>query len=84
MEDPRSRPDPKLSRLLRAIRRERGVTQVQLAERVGLPQSIISRNENGERLVSFQEVVAVCLAVGVSMRTLVRRWDSMPDDPEDE
>ncbi len=84
MDDPRSRPDPKLSRLLRAIRRERGVTQVQLAERVGLPQSIISRYENGERLVFFQEVVSVCQALGVSMRTFVRRLDSMPDDFEDE
>ena len=84
MDDPRSRPDPKLSRLLRAIRRERGVTQVQLAERVGLPQSVISRYEIGERIVSFQEVMAVCQALGVSMQTFVRRLDSMPDDLEDE
>jgi len=72
----------KLRRLLRAIRRERGVTQVQLAERLEVPQSVISKYEGGERQLDFVEVEAVCDALGTSLRSFCRRWDSTPDDFE--
>lgn len=72
----------KLYRLLKAIRRERGVTQIQLAERTGMPQSVISKYENGERGVEFVEVEAICEAVGMSLRSFCRRWDSTADDWE--
>ncbi len=72
----------KLRRLLRAIRRERGVTQVQLAERLEVPQSRVSKYENGDLRLDLVEVEAVCEALGTSLRSLVRRWDSTPDDFE--
>ncbi len=74
----------KLRLLLRTIRRERGVTQVQLAERLGVPQSWVSKNERGERRLDFGEVEVVCEAMGVSLRTFRRRWDSTPGDFEGE
>lgn len=80
----RSRRRVKLRRLLRAIRRERGVTQVQLAESLEVPQSVISKYESGERQIDFVEVEAVCEAVGMSLRSFCRRWDSTPEDFEDE
>ena len=80
MEDALAARRVKLRRLLRTIRRERGVTQVQLAERTGLPQSVISKVENGERRVEFVEVEAVCEGVGMSLKSFCRRWDSTPDD----
>ena len=70
----------KLRRLLRAIRRERGVTQVELSERSGLAQAAISNIERGERRVEFVEVEVLCEAVGMSLRSFCRRWDSTPDD----
>lgn len=93
--DGRPAPDPwlacrdggqrvKLRRLLRTIRRERGVTQIQLAERLGVPQPMISRYEKGERQVDFVEVEAICEAVGMSFRSFCRRWESTPEDFEDE
>ncbi len=72
----------KLRRLLRAIRRERGVTQVQLAERLEMVQSKISKYEKGELRLDFVEVEAVCEALGTSLRSFCRRWDSTPDDFE--
>ncbi len=84
MEDARSARRVKLRRLLRTIRRERGVTQIQLAERLGVPQPMISRYEQGERQVEFVEVEAICEAVGMSLRSFCRRWDSTPDDFEDD
>ncbi len=74
----------KLRRLLRAIRRERGVTQVALSEGSGLAQAVISNIERGERQVEFVEVEALCEAVGMSLRSFCRRWDSTPDDWEGE
>ncbi len=72
----------KLRRLLRSIRRERGMTQAQIAERLGVPQSVISKLENGERQVDFVEVEALCEALGTSLRSFCRRWDSTPEDWE--
>ncbi len=74
----------KLRLLLRTIRRERGVTQVQLAERLGWPQSMVSKYERGERQLYFAEVVGIWEALGISRRTFWRRWDSTPDDYEGE
>ncbi len=70
----------KLRLLLRAIRRERGVTQVQLAERLKVAQSVVCKIERGERRIDLPEVEAVCEALGVSRSTLFRRLDSMLDD----
>ncbi len=74
----------KLRLLLRAMRRERGVTQVKLAERLGVAQSVVSKIERGERRIDFPEVEAVCEALGVSLSTLCRRLDKMPDEVEEE
>ena len=84
MDAAESRRQVRLDRLLRKIRRERGVTQVQLAERLGLPQSAISKYENGERPLLFEEVVNVTEAVGMRQQTFFRRWLSPLEDFEDE
>ena len=84
MEQARAARRIKLRRLLRAIRRERGITQIQLAERLGVPQPMISRYEKGERQVDFVEVEAICEAVGMSLKSFCRRWESTPEDFEGE
>ncbi len=65
MRDPSAR-RRRLGRLLQTIRRDPGVTQNQLAERLAEPESMISALENGERGLDFVEVVAVCEALGTS------------------
>ncbi len=72
----------RLGRLLRTIRRERDLTQTQLSELTGMPQSVISKSENGERQVEFVEVEAVCRVMEVSMLTFCRRWVSPVEDWE--
>ncbi len=73
-----------ICRLLRTIRREREVTQAELADRLAVPQSVISKVERGERRLDLAELKAVCEALGTSVSTFCRRWDSMPEDLEGE
>ena len=49
-----------LQNLLIALRTEMGVRQVDLAERLGRPQSFVSKYESGERRLDIIEVHAVC------------------------
>ncbi len=72
----------RLGRFLQTIRRDCGVTQNQLAERLVLPESVISAFENGERGPDFVEVMAVCEALGTSLDSFCCRWESMSEDLE--
>jgi transcriptional regulator with XRE-family HTH domain len=47
---------------LRELRECAGFTQVQLAERLGKPQSYVSKVEAGERKLDFLEVRGYCQA----------------------
>lgn len=49
-----------LSSLLRELRLERGLRQVEMAERLGAYQSYVSRYENGEKSFKFAEVYFIC------------------------
>jgi transcriptional regulator with XRE-family HTH domain len=53
--------------LLRQLRLDRGLTQADLANRLGLPQSFVSKYETGERRLDFVETAAVCVALGVAI-----------------
>ncbi len=46
-----------------ALRKERGVTQTQLAERLGKPQSFVSKVEQGARRLDVIEFYAICRAM---------------------
>jgi transcriptional regulator with XRE-family HTH domain len=48
-----------------AARRGAGVTQVELAERLGKPQQFISKYELGDRRVDIIEFVAICRALEI-------------------
>ncbi len=57
---------------IRELRREQGLTQVQLAERCGMPQSTISRIESGTTSgVDFHTLDCVADALGVHPADLV-------------
>ena len=51
--------------VLKALRREAGVTQVELGERLGNTQTFVSKFERGERRLDVTEFVDVCEALGV-------------------
>lgn len=54
-----------------AMARERqGLTQAELASRLGKPQSFVSKYESGERRLDVVEFVSVCDALGMEAAAL--------------
>jgi len=60
-----------LRHTLIAERKAVGVTQVQLAHRLGKPQSFVSKFERGERRLDVIEFVAVADALGLDPNGLL-------------
>jgi Predicted transcription factor, homolog of eukaryotic MBF1 len=52
---------------LKSARKDRGLTQAQLAEALGKPQSFIAKVENGERRLDVVEFVHLARLVGVDL-----------------
>ena len=50
---------------IKALRKNNGLTQKELAERLQKPQSYISKYENGERRLDFLETLEVFEAFGI-------------------
>lgn len=75
MEPPGQEKQERLRKLLRTIRTEKGLRQVDLAERLAQPQSFVSKYESGERRLDFVEVVQVCEALSISLADFVRRFE---------
>jgi len=48
---------------LRATRKASGLTQEQVAQRLGKPQSYVSKTMNGERRMDLIEILAFCDAI---------------------
>ncbi len=63
----------KLQRLLRKIRKEKDLTQVEVAEQLGVPQSYVSKYESGERRLDILEVQDICGVYGISLERFARR-----------
>lgn len=57
--------------LLRQMRTEANLSQYQLADELGVPQSTISKVESGKRRVDVAELVAVCDACGTAPKVFV-------------
>jgi len=64
----------KYGNLLRRIRLESGLTQAQVASRIGEPQSYVSKYENGEQRLDLFELEQICSAIGVSLMDFVRLY----------
>lgn len=62
---------------LSQIRREQGITQVELAKKLGVPQSFISKVETGERSLRVYEQFAYAEALGISVEDLVHRLEAV-------
>ena len=63
--------------LLRAVRKEAGLTQVQLAARLDTLQSRITDYERGVRRLDLMELRQICEAVGIPLLEFVRRFEEM-------
>lgn len=72
-----------LAELLRVARQEVGLTQERLAERLRRRQSFVSKIESGERRIDLVELRELCIALGISLRTFIDRFEASIDHPVD-
>ncbi|MDE2464264.1 MAG: helix-turn-helix transcriptional regulator [Alphaproteobacteria bacterium] len=66
----RTLPQRKLQDLLQRIRLDQGLTQQQVADRLGRPQSFVAKYEGGERRLDVVEFVQVAQALDTDPRRL--------------
>jgi len=62
----------KLIALLTTARTKAGLTQQQLADQLGKPQSYVAKYEGGERRVDVVEFLAIADALGIDPANAVR------------
>jgi transcriptional regulator with XRE-family HTH domain len=74
----------KLVSLLKAVRKEAGLTQVELAARLGIEQSQISKIERRERRLDVAELRTYCTAMGVGLNEFVSRFEAALKGHEEE
>ncbi|QLY30409.1 helix-turn-helix transcriptional regulator [Nocardia huaxiensis] len=63
----------RLCAVLRQLRQDAGLTQVEVAARLDVPQSFVSKYESGERRLDVIELRYVAEALGVTLGEVVAR-----------
>lgn len=61
--------------LLRQVRLEAGLTQIELAERLGVTQVFVSKSERGERRIDVLELSRFCAVMGSSLASFAVRLE---------
>jgi transcriptional regulator with XRE-family HTH domain len=61
---------------LRQARKDAGLTQEQLAAKIGTTQSVVSKCERGERRIDVVELRVICKSIGVSLREFIDSLES--------
>ncbi len=62
--------------MLIQARKQSGLTQMDVASRLGKPQSFVSKYERGERRLDVVEFLEVSRAIGVEPGTIIDRLSS--------
>ena len=62
-------------RLLRQAREEAEITQVQLAKKLRLTQSLLSKMERGDCRLDIVQLRSICRALGLSLPEFVQRLE---------
>lgn len=68
--------DQILSALLCSLRNEANLRQVDLALRLGKPQSFVSKYESGERRLDVMELSDICAALSISLSEVIQRLEA--------
>lgn len=63
-------------KLLRLLRAQKGLTQVELSAALKMPQSFVSKYETGERRLDVVELRAVCAALGTTLSSFAKQFES--------
>ena len=56
-----------------AARHAAGLTQQQLAKKIGRPQSFVAKYEGGERRIDLVEFLEIATVLGVDARRVIRK-----------
>ena len=62
--------------LLRELRKQKGLTQDQMAEAIGARQAFVSKYETGERRLDFLDLVAICEGLNMSIVKFAERFET--------
>lgn len=62
-----------LRRILKDLREEKHLTQAQLAHKLSVPQSFVSKYETGERRLDVIETLQICQALETSTNQLLSK-----------
>lgn len=65
-----------LANSIKALRKQRGYTQQQLAEKAGISRNSIIKYENGDMSPSVQALQLIAMALGVSISALVPNYSA--------
>ncbi|MDQ3405645.1 MAG: helix-turn-helix domain-containing protein [Actinomycetota bacterium] len=71
-----------LCALLRELRQEAGLTQVQVARLLDEPQSFVSKYESGERRLDVIELRLVATALRTSLQAIVNLLEANAHSPK--
>lgn len=69
-----SRSNDEFRTLLKELRVRKRLTQADVAERLGFPQSYVSKVETGERRMDFVETAAFCKAIGIDLPAFAKAF----------
>ena len=64
-----------LLEVLRELRKQRNLTQDQLAKSMGVKQAFVSKYEQGERRIDMLELKTICDAIKLPLTEFARRFE---------
>ncbi|MGI4791313.1 MAG: helix-turn-helix domain-containing protein [Janthinobacterium lividum] len=70
----------RLIQLLRQVRIEADLSQSEVARRLKVPQSLVSKYESGDRRLDLVELEKVCEAAGITLAEFIRRYQAGATD----
>lgn len=59
---------------VRKAREDKGLTQIDMANACGLTQSFYSKVERGDREVSFENALRICVELNLNMKDFIREY----------
>ena len=65
----------KILLLLREIRQESGIRQVDMAKQLDVPQSFVSKYESGTRRLDILEIRRICQIMGISLQDFIKKLE---------
>ena len=63
--------------LLRELRTQAGIRQIDMARALGKPQAFVSYYESGARRLDLLELRQICKILGVSLLDFVRKFEKL-------